>query len=99
MTPRRKTARPRPGIRTATEEQHAADMAVRAAASRSAAITVCDAAITAGCAGPGCQHRHSDHVTGIIRVLRVLGLIPDPQAGHPGKYAWGQARTPKGAGK
>lgn len=95
MTPRRNIPRPRPADRTATQEQYDAEMALRAAAERSAAVMVCDAAITAGCGGPGCGEGHGQHVAGIVQALRALGLMPDPEAGKAGLYAWGQVK--KGA--
>ena len=93
MTPRRKTARPRPVTRTFTEEQYGADMANRAAADRSAALTVADRAIAAGCQGPGCKSGHCEHVAGIIQSLRILGLMDDPEAGARSRnYHWGAAK-------
>ena len=96
MTPRRNIPRPRPADRTATQEQYDAEMRLRAAAERSAAVMVCDAAITAGCGGPGCGDGHGQHVAGIVQALRALGLMPDPEGSMTGKYHWGAARSPKG---
>ena len=85
MTASRKRVRMPPAparTKTRTEEQYAAEQVRNAARDRSAAVTVCDRAILAGCAGSreNCSRGHGDHVAGVVQALRILGIIPDPGA-------------------
>jgi hypothetical protein len=101
MTPRRKTPRPRPVIRTRTQEQSAADARRYAANLRVAGRLAFRYFMLAGhgCTGKGCASpgHAGDLKDGLLPVLQAMEVIPDPDGGARGKaYHWGEA---KGAGK
>jgi hypothetical protein len=84
-----------PVTRPLTAEEIAERDRLKAVEDRAASVAMCVAAIRKGCEGPGCTSGHGEHVAEIASVLRILGLMPDPEAGTKDRYHYGMVKGAK----